>query len=343
MFAKPHDPTSDFSSEQTHIALWGPSNAGKDWLVSAFNKELDYYNRMDQGFHCEICELQPGEANPIPLAVTPPRRAPTPNFEDYNFQFRRIALVRDSAHQISAQTHDIIIHNDKGANLIDSLSDRITFENTFQTLVNAQNILLILGIPSDGSAMLFPTPPQNISTPLAEPDDFALARNEQDSSPAESQLGSFSQTRQADWSRSEYLKFMQLLFASLGPTPRRNLAVCLTKSDQVNYRGEPMQILQRRYGDALLRLLEVHRQYHKIEVFVTSAAGYIRQEGRLMPNFQSQNGLLHDERRWAPVNTAAPFFWIFEQIERERLQKGFVLFRGSNQKNYIPYPKSQSF
>ena len=130
-------------------------------------------------------------------------------------------------------------------------------------------------------------------------------------------------------------------FAALQRTPnRRNLAVCLTKSDQLNDRGDPWPILQRRYGSLVRREFEVRSQRHNIQIFVTSAAGFIKQDGRVMPN--SQNGALRDPARWNPVNTAAPFFWLFEQIERARLPKK-SMFGSDPQDIYMPYPKPRDF
>lgn len=328
------------SADQTHIALWGPTGAGKDWLFRAFAKELEFFNRTDNGFQFEIFETHPGDSTPMPLISAPPEQSPTPSFEDHNYQFRRTATVRDAAHQISAQTHDIILHNNKGSDLVNSLDDRVVFEDTFQVLLDAQSILLVLGIPEDMKGAEHTVPDVPASSP--EPNFLDSEMNEQPIFPNGITDAHFSGSpRWINWSRTEYLNFMQLFLSSLGKSPRRNLAVCMTKSDQLNYRGDPMEILQRRYGDALRRLLEVHRHNHNIEVFISSAAGYLKQDGRLMPNFQ--NGSIRDLTRWNPVNTAAPFFWVFEQIERERLQKGFALFRSGNKKLYIPYPRPRPF
>lgn len=326
------------SSEQTRIALWGPTGVGKDWLFRAFAKELEYFNRTDNGFQFEIFETQPGESVSIPFISVPPEQSPTPSFEDHNYQFRRTAMVHDVAHQISSQVHDIILHNNKGSNLVDSLNDRVAFEDTFQVLLDAQNILLVLGIPEE---MMGTHPVPDVPALPPEPNFLDSEMNEQPVFPVGMVDAQFSGSRWISWSRTEYLKFMQLFLSSLRKSPRCNLAVCMTKSDQLSYRGDPMDVLQRRYGDALRRLLEVHRQNHNIEVFISSAAGYLKQDGRSMANFQ--NGGIRDPKRWNPVNTAAPFFWVFEQIERDRLQKGFALFRSGNQKSYIPYPRPRSF
>ncbi len=326
---------------QTSIALWGPTGAGKDWLFRSFSKELDFYNRIDQDFHYQVGELQPGDPNPIPLSADPPLNIPpTTIFDDIHYLFGRVPMRQDQAHQMSAHTHDIVIHNDKGQNLIDSIDDPITFESTFHTLINAQQIFLVLGIPSEEAQTTAPR--QAIPISLSEPDEFGTqadlwaARQGMDS-----EEQTMSSGTRANWTRREYQHFIRSLFVALDRTPGRNLAVCMTKSDQLNDRGDPWPILQRRYGSILRRELEVRSQRHNIQVFITSAAGYIKQDGKLMPNFQ--NGALRDPNRWNPVNTAAPFFWIFEQIERARLPKKPRMFGSDPQEMYMPYPKPREF
>ncbi len=138
------------------------------------------------------------------------------------------------------------------------------------------------------------------------------------------------------WRVRDYVQFMRLLLAAIGRNKRRNLAVCMTKSDQtMNLKGNPWDILQHRYSLELRNHLEINRQWHNIEVFNTSAAGFIKRNGRPDANFI--NGKLLNPDRWRPVNTAAPFFWIFEQIERAGLPSK-SMFGRDPQKDYIGYP-----
>lgn len=331
------------SGQPADIMLWGPTNAGKDWLFHAFNKELAYYNQIDRDFHYEIFINNPGDPTPVPLPPAPPPAYPTTYAEDLNYSFQRVPMLQDNAHKISAHAHQIIIHNDKGANLVDSLNDPFSFESTFLALTQARNLILVLDIPSEENA-----PTQTAEPPQPQPDseDFAQKLDDLNGKmtppPADNNVHS-AEAQSRSWSRAEYLKFMQLLLSILARTDGRNLAVCMSKSDKLNYRGDPWQVLSRRYGAEMARLLQINQQKHQIEVFLTSAAGFARFGGRIMPNINGDSKVLIDEKRWNPVNTAAPFFWIFEKIERERLGKGFVLFRGSNQKNYIPYPTPRPF
>jgi hypothetical protein len=129
---------------------------------------------------------------------------------------------------------------------------------------------------------------------------------------------------------------MQMLLECFDDGRRRNLAICMSKVDLLDYAGNPWVMLEYRYGQALRNLLERYRQSHNIEVFATTSAGYYYQKDKWVPNFAG--GLLIDTDHWRPVNAAQPFFWIFERIERERLQQGFFLFQKQNLKLYIKYP-----
>jgi len=323
---------------QTGIALWGPTGAGKDWLFRSFRKELDYYNNRDEDFNYELLEQLPGEDTPMPLPVEIPHNAPSPDqVVDINYIFRRQALIQDEAHKISSHVHNLIIHNNSGRNLIKSLEDPIAFESTYQTLIHAHSLFLVLGIPTEERGPLAsPTETQ----PSPEPDEFALAVDKKYTLQVGNGNGT-DNSSDTDLPREVYLNFMKLLFSVISTGPRRNLAICMTKSDLLNFRGNPWDMLERRHGSALRHLLKVQNDQHNIEVFATSAAGYFRVDSKVVPNLS--NAELRDPGHWSPVNTAAPFFWIFEKIERERLKQGLSLFRPGYEKKYISYPIQRPF
>jgi hypothetical protein len=309
--------------QQTQIAMWGPTGAGKDWLILSFAKELEYYNslnRQEREFHYELGELQLGDSIPLPLSPEPPIDiAPTTDVDDLHYIFERIPVIQDSSHITSSFRHDIMIHNDKGQNLVDCLQDPYSFEGVYQNLISSQNIFLVLGIPIDKAQT------ENFSSALST-DLMNEVQFDGNKTPAQATA----------WRVRDYVQFMRLLLAAIGRNTRRNLAVCMTKSDQtMNLKGNPWDILQHRYSLELRNHLEINRQWHNIEVFNTSAAGFIKRNGRPDANFS--NGKLLDPERWRPVNTATPFFWIFEQIERASLPPKSI-FGKDPQKNYIGYP-----
>ena len=329
----------------TNITLWGPSGAGKDWLINAFVKELEHYNLIDKDFHFEMGTVNGGDPIPTPLNPMPPINiAPTTEAYDYHYSFRRVARFPvDRARDLSARNHEIIIHNDKGQVLIDCLDDQISFEATFQTLINTQNIFLVLGpLPKDM---------QHANLTVTQPSEPRQEGTDDDKFPDDAEVYIHSSGNNNDitglsninpaWGKAEYLQFVRLLFSSLKRVPgRRNIAVCMTKADQETRKGDAWDILRSRYGSLFCRELEVHGLQHNIQVFYTSAAGYLRQGGRDLPNFQG--GTLRDTVRWRPVNTAAPFFWIFEQIERASLPKKSI-FGMDPQEIYMPFPGPRNF
>src|SRR5690606_2972016 len=163
------------------------------------------------------------------LSADPPLNIPpTTIFEDKHYLFERVPMRQDQAHLMSASNHDIVIHNDKGQNLIDSIDDPITFESTFQTLINAQHIFLVLGIPSEESQT--PTMPQAEPISASEPDDFGIQADRWAARQGDSSMEQGLPRAMTSWTRREYQHFIRGLFMALDKTPGRNLAVCMTKS-----------------------------------------------------------------------------------------------------------------
>jgi len=309
----------------TNIALWGPSAVGKDWLFRSFTKELEYYNQQDNNYHYELLERAPGQRDLQPKEVEIPVDAPTPGIDMVSFVFRRKALNGGIT-----QEHDLIIQNNNGQELVNSLDNSMEFETTFQILVQARNLFLVLGPPEGNIPVHYQSP--DIPELQPEPDVFSNDVNE--SKYAAQTVN--SQDKKILFDRQTYFQFMRRLFSSFQNNTRRNLAVCLTKCDIMNFRGLPQDMLELRYGLAMKDLLELEQKKHNIRVFATSAAGYLRQNGRWIPNMQGN--VIRDTERWDPLNTAAPFFWIFDTIEKQRLESAPFWSRGALLKSYDPYP-----
>jgi hypothetical protein len=151
--------------------------------------------------------------------------------------------------------------------------------------------------------------------------------------------------RTQDWSKDDYYEFIRILLREFEKGPARNIAVCLTKSDQDSMHGRSWDIFERRYDKRIRSLLEMYRidpaqpenniRKHNIEVFITSSAGYLYNLTTLKYEKNFINGVLLNPDDWNPYNATSPFFWIFEQIEKGRGQKG--IFTSSPQ-DPTPYP-----
>jgi hypothetical protein len=129
------------------------------------------------------------------------------------------------------------------------------------------------------------------------------------------------------------------LLAEQNNNSKRYLAICMTKMDTTRFRdSDNWRLLERVFGSDIYKLITNYRTTFNIEVFATSAAGYfVNERGEHVPNFS--NGRLVDIDEWSPINCAAPFFWMFENQEIERIRAASnLLNRESNLLKYIKYP-----
>jgi MinD-like ATPase involved in chromosome partitioning or flagellar assembly len=317
--------------EVTGIALWGPSGSGKDWLIRGFAKELQYFNQRDMDFRYELFVDDFGKQ--FPVLVEPPYPMSTPGAEDYLFRFSRVPVLNDQAHIISAHSHIINIHNDKGGNLLGFLLDNEAFQQTFQTLLDARFIIVLL----DPTSVKFHETLSQKQFPIQDNIDSFVTNDNLfvDESP-------FLAINQ-QFTKSEYFRLLSLLFETISrkrDKEKRYIAICLTKMDKFNLRGDPWNLLNRIFGQEITQLIKKYQYSLNIEVFSTSAAGYVNLQNSHISN--EENGRIKYPDRWNPINTASPFFWLFEQKERELLQKPGFLFR-KNLNQYIGYPRPYVF
>lgn len=321
--------------QQAEILLWGPTGSGKDWLLRGFIKEIEHYNK-EHPLVLSIFEQLPGGNQPIPVSPAPPINIPpTAELIMTNYKFMRVPTDNnDPAQSVSTYTHDLLITNNKGANLVDALNDPTYFQTIIQMMSQTENIILVLGIPSDS---------QNESSSVSYNKYNVDQPHDSDQSQLEKVLNQ-SQTEATNphWKRETYLKFVRLLITQLNQsTRRRRIAVCMTMVDQLGYSTgmKPWEMLAYRHGEEMRREFLMLKKHHEVEVFATTAAGYLIQNGKAIANMGG--GSLVDSVKWNPLNTAQPFFWVFEKIELERLNKGNVVYRNGNRRKYIHYPKTR--
>lgn len=286
---------------QTSISLWGPTAAGKDWLIRAFAKELELYNRrrgIDYQYTLEDL-FDPQNPNPV-IAEPPINIGASVTFEDFHYLFKRTPIIPDNKRFRVTYEHDIVIHNDAGINLTECLIDQNTFDRTYFTLISPRNILLILAIPDEDKNT-------QINHNILNDDTIDI-----------STIASLQQSNASIWTKTTYLVYLRRLFNSLDrERGKKNIAVCLTKWDLQPYIGDPWSVLQRRFDNSIVNFLRQKQQIHNIEVFVTSAVGFRREGNSFVANYQG--GTIPETNRWNPINCASPFYWIFEQIERALL------------------------
>ncbi|MFT3892774.1 MAG: hypothetical protein QM730_14175 [Anaerolineales bacterium] len=107
------------TTDSTNIAMWGPHGAGKTWLIYALAKELSWYSDRDPEFSYSIID-----DTGINVWPSPPNaidQGPTAFPEDRLWVFERRGKKQTPTHQISSHRHSIVVHDDKGQNLIDAV------------------------------------------------------------------------------------------------------------------------------------------------------------------------------------------------------------------------------
>lgn len=307
-------PDKTTEEQETGIAMWGPVGSGKDWLINAFAKELDYFNRTSPDF---LFELTDEEGNPI-NPITPSNQVilPTAEAADYLLKFTRRPTSEnpDHSHRISAHSHSINIHNEQGGKLMAVLDNPKDNPYTYQILIDSRYIIVVL-------------------------DPIFLNYNPRLDDKQMPDRQSSSIVEKPIVTQSEYKEAIQDLFATFSKdtSKKRYLAFCLTKMDKKSVRGNSWDLLRRLFGPEMYDLLLKHKRTYEIEVFSTSAAGFIKNPGIIGARLSNEEaGGIKDKNNWNPVNTATPFFWIFENKEKEKLRNSGFL------KDYIEYPTRSS-
>ncbi len=317
----------DIYPEETNIAVWGPTQSGKDWLYKGFAKELeDYYSPRAVDFDF-ILQEKHGTDPYVPVIAEPPKDiAPTTFGEDYIHSFIRRPKpgIMNSNYSASILTHYINFHNNRGADLVAAVLDRDRFEEAYFSITKSQYLLILLDPLFDKSSKekldsneIIPVPSDDDDT--NEYPDVAL---------------------QPGIGKDEYFKILTKLLQTLAETQSasRYLAICITKTDAIKIKNNnPWALLERVFGNKISRLFNNYRTIFNMEMFATSAAGYTKVRGIHQPNFA--HGRLVDENHWDPFNCAAPFFWMFQNREIEHIKRtSNFLNKEHNLRKYIRYP-----
>lgn len=319
-----------------NIAMWGPTSSGKSWLIRAFAKELDIYTKTDDKFDY-VLSLDTSKVKVI--AEPPSEITGNDDFLDHLYRFERRPKkgLDDAKYQVSSQSHLINIRDLPGAWSIGVAEDPDAFDEILLNYINSKYLIAVFD-PTFGSSGGFSNPKEVVYDP-GNKIEYANRR---------------------DYDKDTYSKlfnrFIDLLLDNTNSDSeikQRFVAIALTKMDKIPQRRLPVEIISGKFGPKIRELLgkylykpgqDVSTQPLVVNVFNTSSAGYIRDR---VPNIDPDDPskILKDDK-WHPDNAVAPFFWIFEMIERQRLARGqekkWGLF-GSPVDNYIPYPKRKIF
>jgi hypothetical protein len=317
--------------QEDQIAVWGPTQSGKDWLYKAFAKELEYYNDNYPDFRFELHAHPPGQDATKPVRFESPHTPPTPFGESYNLQFHRIAVPKDEAHQISTHVHRINFHNNSGAELLSFLMDPVRFEQALVPIKRSKYLLIIMD-PDFSNTSSSRKPSWSEET-----DDLQSINNH-----TSNRINEYPDiASKSGLSKEDYWEILTMLLQVLAESnsSKRYLCICITKTDILRRSGNnPQGLLEIVFGQKIYQLLNSYRAIFNIEIFATSAAGYFQNDkGEYVQN--EAGGELIVPESWNPINCAAPFFWIFQNREIERIyQTSNFLNREYNLRKYIRYP-----
>lgn len=300
--------TTPEPATQAQFAFWGPQGAGKDWMIRAFARALEQYNKRDSKLWDEHFnhELLSEDGSPVSTAAPsqpiPPNQTGEIEPQEELFFYKRVPRdpYRNSkSHRLSTHSHTIITTNDAGEDL-----EKMTKHGTNVRFDTAQCVLILL-------------------------DPTAI--------------------REGRKLPSDYLEGVDRLLKKLRPlsTGKRYFAACLTKIDVLKLAAEhthPMENINVLFGKQMVELLHAHNSKSvEVRAFSVSSFGFLRGTRSKESNADEAGLLLRDPDNWAPVNVEQPFFWLFQSLEKSRLNKfstslSRMLFSEERQKSYRNYP-----
>lgn len=305
------------SPDDTDITVLGPANSGKNWLFRGFAKELEEYTLRSKDFIFDLVKTSKSNHNFNKVLVDLPDNIYNASIEeDYVYAFsRKIKSVNEFEHyKTSTFAHYINFHNIRDEDLIAALLDPSRFTPPYASIVKSKFTLLLLDSTLvKGNSVL--------DTEIAKVDDhpeFALQPSFVDS----------------------YCQVLNMLLKAMAEDNdhEKYLAVCITKTDTLGFtNSNSWKLLERVFGHKIFELFNYYRDIFRIEIFATSAVGYTIVKGSAVSNYS--NGKIIDPIGWSPLNCAAPFFWLFENREIERIKSASnFLSREANLRNYKRYP-----
>lgn len=292
------------------IAFWGPPASGKTSLIAAFARELTWYSKADPDFSYKLSANQ-GLRLEINSEISPEFPPPTlPYPVDHAFYFQRLGKKDSIAHRVSSFHHTIQIRDNSGENLF-YRGPKNDDDSSFDDYLAIRNFIVLID-------------------PTTIIDNADISENRFGVMP------------------EQYLEALQgLIRINRSHSKILRLAICISKSDALHPRLPANLIIEKYFGKKLFQLLQANHQV-VFSFFKVSAVGMITTiSGKSVSNIANlkENSYeLRDPEKWHPINVVSPFFWIFENIERELISRYekknlFNLFDTDRKKYYIPYPQ----
>ncbi|MDD4043654.1 MAG: hypothetical protein PHS75_07510 [Anaerolineaceae bacterium] len=355
----------DTSKQVMNIVMWGPSGAGKDWLIEGFIRETAKINqgvencgkKQDVAYFYNVLEyggiLSPAQNSQdnVPLTAIA---------ESKKLEFVRefVGAERRKPYCIK-HYHHVVIHNHRGGEMIQAVKGGDSADPAITSLFELENanFIVVLEPPvkkteRNASARLMPEDSKKTESNLLK----TLSGNE----------NTLGESIQQTYSMEEYSQIIKNFFnflRNVNDKVSRNIAICLTKSDTHEIENpEPMTVLGQLYGPGVKADIMQEQKNHNIKIFLTTTEGFNVQRNASGDNQTSNDpkqsreepadALLarsdrgtHTPRFKNPTNTASPFFWFFEEAEKERMKRyAPTLFTEARlfESNYYCYPKPEN-
>ena len=295
------------------VALWGPTKVGKTWLCHAFGRTLQTkYQREIDGLVYELETVNKSDYS------YPPNYG-SAGVEAFVLRFARSRTSESYAQSISSFRHEIRIFDNQGSQTTEPFEEKIkspshTLEHNTATINIAHADIVFI--------VLDPTYYYNLNGDVYESEENFL--------------------------KVEYPRLVRNLIRFL-ETDKSNrdryYAVCISKADYIDggVYVDPDTMIEFYFGEEMTKALKIPDP-KRIKTFTTSSAGYIMQNGHAVPNISA--GMCLDVDNWQPYGVEFPFFWAFEELEKQSLRDRFQnswwkrLTLERELKKYIPYPKS---
>ncbi|MFZ5858338.1 MAG: hypothetical protein ACOYZ6_16050 [Chloroflexota bacterium] len=305
---------------EVSVALWGPRGSGKSWLISALSRILNLkYDKEIDGLNYHLEKVigygyQQGNSFVREPAATVDTDSTIINFE-------RSRTSEKFGQSISSFKHKIQIFDHPG----DETTGAILIESN--TRENQEKVA-------------------RIALNLAESDIVIIALDH-------SQFNYWRQEHydnRDEWierEKNEYVGYLSRLFSvleSIRPDKKRFYAVCLMKADRIDdvQYNHPDGLIELLFGKKMLEAIKSINP-NQIKTFAVSSFGYLPNSTR--PNYDYNTTTIQEPESWMPFGVEYPFFWAFEQLEKQSLLGKFnkslwgKLTAKSKIRKYISYPK----
>lgn len=302
------------------VALWGPRSSGKTALLLSFGRKISLLNKdkaLEGNYELSLIDRE------RKVAIDTQNLAsiiPTPDMDHMKWSFARKVLGNNISAQVSSHVHNIEVNENQGDVLVEKILEKTVDDPSGMEKVEAARQV------------------------LRETDCLIAILNSGANSP------------------EEFLTALQKLRKVLSErTEPCYIAACVTKVDQLATEGRLINassnvLLVKHFGKNLADkiLTELNEKFvredgHIVRLFVTSATGYVLDGSKFKVNFDPGTNDIADPAKWEPSKVEEPFFWVFETIEKRRLEKRFNASKGlfyrtfgkdyafTRMENYISY------